>query len=230
MNKLFVIEGTDGSGKQTQTEQLKIALTEMGLKIISASFPNYESLSSGPVREYLNGNISNNANDISAKAASSFFAIDRYITFNKEFKKYYLDNDTIIISDRYTQSNLIHEGSKFIARNDLNKNQMLDQFSDWLYNFEYVDLELPKPTATIYLHVPTDVTIELIKNRNNKITNMSEKDINERDISHLYNSEKAGLYYARSQNWHIIECVKDNKMRTIKDISNEIIETVKIYL
>lgn len=230
MEKLFVIEGTDGSGKQTQTEKLKTALKNIGYNTISVSFPNYESLSSGPVREYLNGNISPNANDVSAKAASAFYAIDRYITFKKEMESYYNDDNTIIVCDRYTQSNLIHQGSKIIAKKLDNSNEELDKFSNWLYNFEYGDLKLPKPTATIYLYVPTDFTMSLTKDRANKITNEAAKDIHEKDATHLYNAEKSGLYYAKSQGWHIIDCVKDGKMRSIPDISMEILSIVNTYL
>jgi len=230
MEKLFVIEGTDGSGKQTQTESLKSALKNIGYNTISFSFPNYESLSSGPVKEYLNGNISPNVNDISAKAASTFYAVDRYITFKKDMESFYKDDKTIIVCDRYTQSNLIHQGSKIIAENNNDMLQQLDDFSNWLYNLEYGDLKLPKPTATIYLYVPTDFTMSLTKNRANKITKETTKDIHEKDSTHLYNAEKSGLYYAKSQGWHIINCVVNNKMRTIEDISMEILNIVKTYL
>ena len=88
MNKIFVIEGTDGSGKQTQTQKTYERLLQDGNKVFKTSFPNYDNPSSGPVKEYLSGNISKNPNDISAKAASLFYAVDRYITYKENIEPY----------------------------------------------------------------------------------------------------------------------------------------------
>ncbi len=228
MRKIFVIEGNDGAGKKTQTKELIKNLNKLNIKTYSTSFPNYNELSSGPVREYLNGNISKTPNEISYKATSYLFAIDRYITFRKHILPYYNDAETIIVFDRYTQSNLIHQGGKIIT--EYGNTDHLDEFSKWLYNLEYNDLELPKPTATFYLYVPIDFTINMIKNRPNKIDNSMEKDINEKDLTFLCNSAKSGLYYAKKQNWHIIECVKDGILRSIEDISAEILSIVTTYL
>ena len=230
MKKIFVIEGIDSSGKETQTKELIRRLKENNINTYSISFPNYNELSSGPVREYLNGSISQNTNDISAKATSYLFAIDRYITFNKHIKSLYNDNNTVIIFDRYTQSNLIHQGGKIISKYGHNCKDKLDEFSDWLYNLEYVDLELPKPTLTFYLHVPLEVSIKMMEHRNNKITNDEKKDINESNLDFLKNSTASGLYYAKSQNWNIIECTKDNNIRSIEDISDEIFKLVLKYI
>ncbi|MEG1989900.1 MAG: thymidylate kinase [Clostridia bacterium] len=225
MNKIFVIEGTDGCGKQTQTEKLYNKLIEENIKCFKTSFPNYDSLSSGPAREYLNGNISTNANAISAKAASSFYAVDRYITYKKDIEKFYLDNETIILFDRYVSSNLLHQGGKVLSvTNDYAK---LNEFATWDYNLEHNDLELPKPTIIFFLYVPIQYTLELMKNRENKITHKGKKDIHESDINHLTNATNAGYYLAKKLGWHIIECVKDNKLRSIEDIHNEIYLVVK---
>ena len=228
MKKIFVIEGCDGSGKETQTKELIKKLNKINIDTYSISFPNYDELSSGPVREYLNGNISKNPNDISAKATSYFFAIDRYITFKKYISHYYNDDKSVIIFDRYTQSNLIHQGGKLIEK--YGNTSYLDEFSYWLYNLEYNDLELPRPTLTIYLNIPLDYSIELMKNRKNKSNHSTVKDINESDITFLKNSITSGLYFAKRQGWRIIECVKDGKLRSIDDISNEIFESVIPYL
>ncbi|MDD3303475.1 MAG: thymidylate kinase [Clostridia bacterium] len=228
MNKIFVIEGTDGVGKQTQTNELIKRLNQLDISTYTTSFPKYDDLSSGPVREYLSGNISQNPNDISAKAASSFYAVDRYITFKKYIESYYNDNSTVIVFDRYTQSNLIHQGGKLIGEK---KNfDKLDEFSNWLYHLEYEDLSLPKPTATIYLYAPVDFTINMTKNRANKITNEAKKDIHESDRTHLQHAAEAGLYFAKKQGWQIIECVKDGTLRTVDDIASEILSIVKKYL
>lgn len=220
MKKIFVIEGTDGSGKQTQTAKLYERLINEGNEVFKTSFPNYDSQSSGPVKEYLAGNISQSPNDISAKAASLFYAVDRYITYKKDIEEKYLDDKTLILFDRYVSSNLLHQGSKIIANsNDYSK---LDEFANWNYEREFGDLELPKPTAVFFLYVPTEYTLKMMEYRKNKITNGEKKDIHESNQEHLVNSVKSGLHLAKKLNWHIIECVKDDKLRTIEDIHEEL--------
>lgn len=224
MNKIFVIEGTDGSGKQTQAQKLYDKLLENNIKCLKTSFPNYDSLSSGPVREYLNGSISLNSNDISSKAASCFYAVDRYITYKKDIEKYYLNNETVILFDRYASSNLLHQGGKVLLKtNDYTK---LDEFADWNYNLEYNDLELPKPTITFFLYVPIEYSLKLMQNRENKITHELKKDIHESDVNHLVNASNAGYYLAKKLGWHIVECIKDNTLRSIEDIHSEIYSVV----
>jgi dTMP kinase len=225
MKKIFVIEGTDGSGKETQTKALFERLTNEGNTIYKTSFPNYNSQSSGPVKEYLSGNISQNPNDISAKAASLFYAVDRYITYKEEIEKIYNDDKTIILLDRYVSSNLLHQGSKIIANSD--DYTKLDEFTNWIYEREFGDLELPKPNEVFFLYVPTQYTLKMMENRKNKITNNDKKDIHESDTNHLLNSVKSGLYLAKKLNWNIIECIKDDKLRSIEDIHEEIYGIIK---
>lgn len=220
MNKIFVIEGTDGSGKQTQTQKTYERLLQDGNKVFKTSFPNYDNPSSGPVKEYLSGNISKNPNDISAKAASLFYAVDRYITYKENIEPYYNDEETIILFDRYVSSNLLHQGGKILASTeDYSK---LDEFIYWIEEREFGDLELPKATLTFFLYVPIDFTLELMKERKNKFTNDEKKDIHELDAKHLENAVNSGLYVAKKLNWQIIECVKDGKLRSIEDINDEI--------
>lgn len=228
MNKIFVIEGTDGSGKQTQTQKIYERLSEEKMKVFKTSFPNYDSQSSGPIKEYLNGNISKDPNDISAKAASMFYAVDRYITYKENIERYYLDNETIILFDRYVSSNLLHQGGKILKQtNDYSK---LDEFTNWIYKMEFEDLELPEPTKVFFLYVPVEYTLKLIKTRENKFTHDSKKDIHEMDPEHLKNAAASGLYLAKRQGWYIVECVKDGILRSIEDINNEIYNVIKSEL
>jgi len=132
MKKIFVIEGTDGSGKQTQTEKIYNKLISKGIPSYKTSFPNYDNLSSGPVREYLSGNISKNPNDISAKAASAFYAVDRYISYKETIEKLYNDDETVIFFDRYVSSNLLHQGGKVLGQTG--SYDKLSEFADWNYN------------------------------------------------------------------------------------------------
>lgn len=228
MKKIFVIEGTDGSGKQTQTQKIYERLLKENRKVFKTSFPNYDSQSSGPVKEYLSGNISKNPDDISAKAASMFYAVDRYITYKENIEKYYLDNETIILFDRYVSSNLLHQGGKILKlTNDYSK---LDEFANWISEREFKDLALPEPTQVFFLYVPVEYTLKLMKERANKFTHDSKKDIHEMDTEHLKNAAKSGLYLAKKLGWYIVDCVKDGKLRTIEDIHNEIYNVIESKL
>lgn len=229
MNKIFVIDGTDGSGKKTQTRLIRERLSNEGIKLDSFPFPNYPSLSSGPVRMYLQGELSENPNDISEKAASCFYAIDRYVTFKKDMQKIYEDSETVILLDRYNSANIIHQGSKIVEKYGINEDKLND-YIDWEYNLEFNDLELPKPTQTFFMNMPIEMVLKLIENRPDEITGNEKKDIHERNTKHLENSLKAGLYAAKKLNWYIVDCVKDGVLRGIDDINNEIYNEIKKHL
>ena len=222
--KIIVIEGTDGSGKQTQTAKLKQRLEQQGNLVYTTSFPNYKSDSSAAVRMYLNGEISKNANDVSAKAASIFYATDRYVTYMKEIKDVYTKKEKVILFDRWSTSNIIHQGGKLICdvQNPDEREQKLEHFITWLDNLEHEDFGVPRADVTIYLYVPLEYTIKLRENRANKITGGEKQDIHESDNNHLKNASEAGITAARLLGWEVIDCVADGKMRSIEDISEEI--------
>jgi len=226
--KIIVVEGTDGSGKQTQAKLLKERLEKEGYTVYSTSFPNYPSDSSAAVRMYLNGQIKEEAKDVSAKAASAFYAVDRYITYKKEIEPIYKQGDCVIVFDRWVESNIIHQGAKLIAdiSTQHEREEKLQEFITWLHNLEYVDFEVPNPNVTIYLNVPIDYTIELRKNRSNKITGGEKQDIHESDQKHLIDASTSGLLAAKTLNWQVVECVNDGKMRSIEDIAQEIWQRV----
>ena len=217
--KIIVIEGTDGSGKQTQAAKLRENLMAKGYTVYSSSFPNYASDSSAAVRMYLKGEIKEKAEDVSAKAASIFYAVDRYITYKKEMEQIYASGEQVIVLDRYVASNVIHQGAKLIKSEG---EAGLEEFIKWLNKLEHEDFEIPKADITIYLNVPVDYTIKLRENRANKITGGEKQDIHEASESHLRDASKSGLTAAKILNWDVIECVKDNNMRTIDDIADEI--------
>lgn len=108
MGKLYVIDGTDGSGKQTQFKKLQERLAEDGIDYKVVSFPNYESESSALVKMYLSGEFGKNAKEISPYIASTFYAADRYATFKTGYQEYY-ENGGIILADRYTTANMVHQ-------------------------------------------------------------------------------------------------------------------------
>lgn len=225
MNKIFVIEGIDGSGKQTQSQRIYDRLINEGKQVFKTSFPAYDNQSSGPVKEYLSGAISSDPNEISAKAASLFYAVDRYISYKERIEKFYKDDSTIILFDRYVSSNLLHQGGKILAKT--NSYSDLDEFIDWIEQREFGDLELPKPTCVFFLYIPVEFSLNLMRERKNKFSNEDKKDIHESDENHLVNAANSGLYVAKKLGWNVIECVKDGKLRSIADINDEIYKIIQ---
>lgn len=223
MGKLFVIDGTDGSGKQTQFKKLQERLTKEGIDYRTVSFPNYDSPSSSLVKMYLSGEFGDNAKQISPYIASSFYAADRYATFKKDFEEYY-NNGGIILADRYTTASMIHQAGKIDNIEERKK------FLDWIWDFEFNLYGLPIPTEVFLLKMPPEVSLELMKDRENKFTHESKKDIHERDKNHIIDSFNVACDVAVDYNWYTIECVKDGKTRTIEDIHEEIFKEIKTKL
>ena len=223
MGKLFVIEGTDSSGKQTQLEKLKERFDKKNIEYKSVSFPNYESNSSELVKIYLSGELAENPKDISPYKASTFYAADRYITFKREYEEYY-NKGGIILADRYTTSNMVHQAGKIKDADERKR------FLDWLWDFEFNLYRLPVPTQVIFLNMPTEYAIELMKNRKNKITHEEKKDIHERHLDYLRDAYNEALKVSKKYNWYEIKCVRDGKIRTIDEIHEEVFREVKKFL
>lgn len=209
--KLIVIEGLDGSGKATQAKLLTEWLAETGVSVRQVSFPDYESNSSALVKMYLAGEFGDKPGDVNAYAASSFYAVDRYASFRKDWEREYKDG--VIIADRYTTSNAIHQCSK------LDKEQW-DEYLDWLFHYEYEQLSIPAPTAVIYLRVDPEVSQRLLADRYHG--DMSKEDIHEKDREYLARCQKAAAYCSNRLGWHTIECTADNAMRSIDSIQCDI--------
>ena len=219
--KLFVIDGTDGSGKQTQFQKLQERLDKEGIEFKTVSFPNYDSPSSSLVKMYLSGEFGKNAKDVSPYIASTFYAADRYATFQKEYKEYY-ENGGIILADRYTTANMVHQAGK------IDDEEEREKFLNWLWDFEFNLYGLPEPTEVFFLNMPVEKSLELMKNRENKFTNQAQKDIHESDVNHLKDAHRAACYVAKKYNWFEINCVDSNdNIRTIEDIHEEIFNEIK---
>ena len=217
MGKLIVIEGTDGSGKSTQFKKLTERLTQEGVAFQKLVFPQYSEPSSALIRMYLGGEFGADPSDVNAYAASAFYAVDRYASYKKAWGEWY-DNGGLILSDRYTTSNAVHQTSK----EPVEKQQ---DFLKWLYEFECEKLGMPKPDLVIYLDVPTAFTEQLMRSREEK-TN-TKADIHEQNTDYLATCREMGRKAAGYYGWHIVECVKDNTMRSIEDIHEEIYRFVK---
>ena len=224
MGKLFAIEGTDGSGKQTQFNKLCERLTADGIDFRTISFPNYDSESSSLVKMYLSGEFGKNAKDVSPYIASTFYAADRYATFKTDGLEAYYNNGGIILADRYTTANMVHQAGKITDPIERQK------FLDWLLDFEFNLYGLPAPTRTFFLNMPTEYALKLMENRENKFTHSQVKDIHESDYSHLQDSYNAACSLVDKYDWYEVQCVKDDAIRTIEDIHEEIYKEVKKYL
>ncbi len=220
MGKIFVIDGTDGSGKQTQFERLKNRLTEEGIDYRTVSFPNYDSPSSSLVKMYLSGEFGENAKDVSPYIASTFYAADRYATYTTKYKEYY-ENGGIILADRYTTANMVHQAGK------IQDSEEREKFLNWLWNLEFELYGLPVPAEVFFLKMPPEKALELIKNRENKFTHSVQKDIHERDKSHIIDSFNAACSVAQKYNWYTVECIKGGQVRTIDDIHEEIYQEIR---
>lgn len=223
MGKLFVIDGTDGSGKQTQLKKLEERLDKEGIDYKKVSFPNYDSPSSALVKMYLSGEFGAHAKDVSPYIASTFFAADRYATYKKELEEYY-KNGGIILADRYTTANMVHQAGKIYDKKEREK------FLDWLWDYEFNLYGLPVPTKSFFLNMPPDYAEELMKNRENKFTHEAKKDIHESDKNHLIDAYNAACDLVDKYNWYEVKCVKENKIRTIDDIHEEIYNEIKKYI
>lgn len=224
MSKIFVIDGTDGSGKQTQLEKLIEDFEKEDIPYAKYSFPRYDSPSSSLVKMYLGGEFGEDAQAISPYVASMFFSVDRYACYKQEMEKAISDGKVILL-DRYTTANMVHQAGKI---SDL---QERDKFLDWLYDLEFNIMGLPLPTEVFFLDMPIEKSEELMKNRPNKITHESQKDIHEKNEEHLKAAYGAGIYVAKKYGWYHVKCVdSDNNIRTIEDIHSEIYEEVKKHL
>ncbi len=223
MGKIFVIEGTDGSGKQTQVQKLQERFDKEGINYKKISFPNYDSPTSTLVKMYLAGEFGENAQEISPYIASTFYAVDRYGTYQKELKEYY-ENGGIIIADRYTTANMVHQAGKI--KDDAER----EKFLEWLCDFEFGLYKLPKPTKAFFLNMPPEYALKLIENRENKITHEQKKDIHEKDKNHIQNSYEAACKIVDKYNWYDVKCVKDGNIRSVEDIHEEIYQEIIKYI
>lgn len=227
MGKLIVMEGIDGSGKKTQSKLLKLRMSKDGLPWYEIDFPRYQATSSFFVRQYLSGAYGMNAQDISAKQASYFYALDRFHTFrtNEKLRAALSEATTTVIADRYTTSNILFQAAKLETEEEMYK------LIDWICNLEYRDLGLPVPDLVIMPHVEIEKNIELLKMRDieaNASENNMTTDIHEHDFSYLRRVSVASEIIAKRMGFKIIDCMDAfGELRTKEDIHEEIYGEVK---
>lgn len=220
MGKLIVIEGTDGSGKSTQFRLLTDRLESEQVKFQKLVFPQYSEPSSALIRMYLGGEFGKSPSDVNAYAASAFYSVDRYASYRKVWGKWY-EEGGLVVSDRYTTSNAVHQASK-------EPEDKREDFLNWLYDFEYDKLGLPRPDLVIYLDVPTDFTEKMLRHRESE-TN-THADIHEQDMQYLATCRQMGRAAAEHYGWTVIRCVRDGAMRSVEDIHEEIYRHVAACL
>lgn len=206
--KLIVLEGTDASGKSTQFELLCRKLDTLNLPYKSVVFPRYEQPSSVLLKMYLNGEFGKNPGDVSAYAASLLFAVDRLASYKKEWGEFY-NNGGIVICDRYTTSNAIHQSAKLSP-------DERRAFCDWLFNLEYNLMELPAPERVLFLDMPSECAIRLLNERVSK-----KKDIHEKDTSYLKQCREAAMQICDTYNWVKVKCTENNSEISTREAVHE---------
>ncbi|MBD5640239.1 thymidylate kinase [Clostridium botulinum] len=221
--RLIVIEGSDGSGKATQTKKLYDKLVKQNKKVKKVEFPNYKSESSALIKMYLSGEFGKNPDSVNPYASSTFYAVDRFASYKKDWEEFYLKGG-IIIADRYTTSNMIHQAAK------IKEVQAKDKFLNWLWDFEFEKFNLPVPDCVIFLDMPPKCSKSLMETRNNKFTGEKEKDIHENNYEYLLDSYNNSKYISEKYGWNRIECTNEDKIKSIDQINDDIIKVITKYI
>lgn len=217
MGKLIVLEGTDGSGKSTQFARLTDHLDRDGYDFRRLVFPRYENPSSSLLRMYLGGEFGSHPSDVNPYAASTFFTVDRFASWCQDWGGYY-KNGGLVFSDRYTTSNAVHQASKLPQGER-------EAFFGWLYDFEFNKIGLPKPDMVIFLDVPISFTEQLMRRRESDTG--THADIHEQDLEYLRICRETASQAAAFYGWRSVSCTRQDELRTIEDIHDEIYSIVR---
>ena len=220
MGKLIVFEGTDGSGKSTQFELLAKRLEAEGEAFHRLRFPQYSEPSSALIRMYLGGAFGEDPEAVNAYAASTFYAVDRYASYQCVWKDYY-QGGGLVVSDRYTTSNAVHQGSKVPEGERA-------EFFRWLYDLEYDRMGLPRPDLVVLLDMPVELSEQLMRKREQSTG--THADIHERDEAYLKKCHEVALHAAAYYGWRTVSCAKDGAIRSVEEIHEEVYAIVKSCL
>lgn len=220
MGKLIVFEGTDGSGKSTQFALLAKRLEAEQIGFQRLRFPQYEEPSSALIRMYLGGAFGDDPEAVNAYAASTFYAVDRYASYQCVWKDYY-QGGGLVVSDRYTTSNAVHQGSKVPEGERA-------EFFRWLYDLEYDRMGLPRPDLVVLLDMPVELSEQLMRKREQSTG--THADIHERDEDYLKKCRDVALHAAKYYGWRTVSCAKDGAIRGVEDIHEEVYAIVKSCL
>ena len=218
--KLIVFEGTDGSGKSTQFRMLCERMEREGRPFRRLIFPQYQEPSSALLKMYLNGEFGSHPSDVNPYAASTFYAVDRYASWKKVWGDYYRGGG-LVISDRYTTSNAVHQASKLPEGER-------QAFLDWLFDLEYGRMGLPASDLVLYLDLPTEVSEKMLRHREQATATAA--DIHEQDGAYLRRCREGAREIARDLGWSVIDCAAGDAPRTMEDIRREVLSRVEPLL
>lgn len=218
--KLIVLEGIDGSGKSAQYRRLKARFEREGIDCRTIVFPRYEQESSALIRMYLEGRFGKNPSDVGPCAASIFYAVDRYASYMTDWGEYYRSGG-VVLSDRYTTSNAVHQASKLPEGER-------QAFLDWLFDLEYGRMGLPAPDLVLYLDLPTEVSEKMLRHREQATATAA--DIHEQDGAYLRRCREGAREIARDLGWSVIDCAAGDAPRTMEDIRREVLSRVEPLL
>ena len=194
---LIVFEGTDGSGKSTQFQKLCQRVSKQGRQFQKLVFPQYSEPSSALIRMYLNGEFGSRPGDVNPYAASAFYAVDRYASWKKVWGEWY-EAGGLVLSDRYTTSNAVHQTCKL-------PEEQWEGFIRWLFDFECAKLGLPMPDKVLYLDMPTENAVELLRSR--EAATHTHGDIHEVDGDYLALCRRTALRAAEALGWDRVPCL-----------------------
>ena len=221
MGRLIVIDGLDGSGKTTQSQRLYEELVSQGKKVRIISFPDYDSQSSALVKMYLGGEFGSDPEAVNAYAASTFFAVDRYASYKCKWKEFYDDPDSVVITNRYTTSNAVHQLEK-------TDREHWDEYLSWLFDFEYNKLGIPSPDIVMFLEMKPEISLELVKKRSAETG--QKQDIHELDPDYIARTYKPSLYACDQLCWTRIVCYDFKDPPSEDEIAAKILEETTMLL
>ena len=210
---LIVLEGIDGSGKSTQFQHLCDHMDTLGQDYTRLVFPQYDKPSSALLRMYLDGEFGADPSEVNAYAASTFYAVDRYASYKAVWGKAYV-RDGLVLADRYTTSNAVHQGSKL-------QGTARQEFFHWLDDFEHTKMELPRPNAVLYMDVPIEVALQNMRARQSATG--TRPDIHEAGAAYLRQCAKAAEDAAAFYGWRRVRCTDGGAMRPEQEIHQEIL-------
>ena len=223
MGTLIIIEGGDGSGKATQTKALAERLSREGYNVRTVSFPNYDSPAAMPVKMYLAGDFGHKPSDVNPFVASTLYAVDRFASYRMDWEEFYKSGG-IILADRYTTSNMIHQMVKY---EDVKERQ---QFLSWLEDLEFVKFGLPRPDCVCLLDMPLKTSEALMKDRVHK-TGGATGDIHEHDHEYLLRVHGAYDELVQVYGWERVPCANEvGDLRSIEEIHEDVYDLVKPFL
>ena len=218
--KLIVLEGTDGSGKSTQAHMMGDHLRREGIAFREIDFPRYGNPFAEPANLYLHGALGKEPGDVNAYASSVLFAVDRFASYKEDWGTFY-EQGGVVIANRYTTSNAVHQASKLPVGERR-------AYLDWLFDLEYRRLGLPAPDLVLYLDLPTELSEQMLRRR--EAATGTQADIHEQDEEYLRSCRMNARDIARDLGWTVIHCDREGAVRTVEDIHEEIWQQVRRFL